>query len=118
VHFAAFFRYMESAEHEFLRSLGLSVVSGTQHDHISWPRVGAQCDFRSPARFDDELEIEVAVESLGSRSVTYGFKIARGETLIAEGRMTAVCCQIQPPKPPESIEIPAAIREKLAAYCQ
>ena len=57
MHFAAFFRLMEQAEHELLRSVGLSV-----HDvasQISWPRVSAKCDYQSAARFED-LRLEPA----------------------------------------------------------
>ncbi len=40
VHFSAFFRYMEAAEHELLRSLGLSVHTKLADDLvISFPRV-------------------------------------------------------------------------------
>ena len=116
VHFTAFFRFMEVAEHDLLRSLGLSVVAQDQNEHISWPRVSAQCDYRAPARFDELLQIEVAIAQLGNKSVTYRFTITRDETLVAEGRMTAVCCRIRPQVPPEPIVIPAWIREKLAPY--
>jgi phenylacetate-CoA ligase len=41
VHFANFFRYMETTEHEFLRSLGLSVHATIDGRTISWPRIRA-----------------------------------------------------------------------------
>ena len=37
MHFASFFHYMESAEHEFIRSLGLSVHSLVEDDTLSFP---------------------------------------------------------------------------------
>ena len=58
IHFTTFFRMMESAEHEFLRSLGTSVVDKHPEDGsgaIGWPRREAQCEFHSPAVFEDEL---------------------------------------------------------------
>ena len=57
VHFATFFPMMESVEHEFLRHLGLSLMSRDPSGPVSWPRVHAQCDYRGPARFDDVLTI-------------------------------------------------------------
>jgi acyl-CoA thioester hydrolase len=116
VHFAAFFRYMESAEHALLRSLGLSVYSKIDGQTISFPRVAAHCDFRSPARCEDNLAIEVAVSRIGSKSVTYAFVVRRDETLIAEGKMTSVCCRLQEGGPPESIPLPEEIAKKLATY--
>src|SRR5438094_9966074 len=73
VHFANFFRWMESAEVEFLRSLGLSVAVQTGDEKLGFPRVAASCDYVRPARFEDVLEIAVTLRRLGSKSVTYGF---------------------------------------------
>ena len=55
VHFANFFRFMEAAEHAFLRSLGLSVVMEIDGGKYGLPRVSASCDYLKPARFGDEL---------------------------------------------------------------
>ena len=45
VHYSNFFRYMESAEHAFFRSLGLSVVDRPEHapegERVGWPRVSS-----------------------------------------------------------------------------
>src|SRR5437762_11390922 len=93
VHFTAFFRYMEAAEHDLLRSLGLRVLHETSTGQISWPRVAASCDFRQPARFEDELTIEVGIARIGEKSITYHFSFLCEGNLVAEGSMTSVCCQ-------------------------
>ena len=94
VHFARFFIFMETAEHQLLTSLG--VPPGSYQDDsgraFAWPRATATCDYLAPARFGDELDIRVTVERLGTRSLTYGFDIRRGDLPIACGRITAVCC--------------------------
>jgi 4-hydroxybenzoyl-CoA thioesterase/acyl-CoA thioester hydrolase len=113
VHFARYFSFMESAECELLRSLGLSVVMKWEGQKISFPRVGASCDFLSPAHFEDVLTIQVSVENVGRTSVTYGFKFFRGEVAVARGQMTSVCCRIVPGREIESIEIPMGIRDRL-----
>ena len=64
MHFSAFFVYMEQAEHELLRSLGLSVVAHDDEGEISWPRISATCDFRNPARFEDLLDIALTMLSI------------------------------------------------------
>ena len=47
VHFSNFFRYMEFAEVEFLRSKGLSVAwVELNGERIGFPRVSAACDYR------------------------------------------------------------------------
>src|SRR5688500_19512637 len=58
LHFSAFFQLMEQAEHELLRSVGLSVVMSDAEGKISWPRASAKCDFRSAVHFEEELAIE------------------------------------------------------------
>src|SRR5208283_4279712 len=74
VHFSNFFRYMERVEHEFLRSLGLSVHGVNGEDLVSWPRVSAECKFRAPLSFEDELDVRLLVREKRSKSVTYEFR--------------------------------------------
>src|SRR5579862_8605559 len=93
VHFSNFFRYMEAAECEFLRSRGLSVVMNFEGLHIGLPRVSATCDYSSPAKFQDLLDVAVSIERIGAKSVTYGFEFTRGGTVLARGKVTSVCCK-------------------------
>lgn len=113
VHFSAFFVYMEQAEHELLRSLGLSVASRDEEGEIGWPRISATCDFRNPARFEDVLAVEITIERLGRKSVTYRFRFTRADVEIALGSMTSVCCRIRPGQAPQAIEIPSWMAHKL-----
>ncbi len=79
VHFASYLCYMEQAEHELLRSLGLTVSEPLADGwHLSWPRVHVECDYQGSAAFEDVLTIQVAVERLGAKSVTYVFEFTRG----------------------------------------
>jgi len=89
VHFANFFRFMEVAEHEFLRSLGLVIHGESEGRETGWPRVNATCDYRKPARLGDVLTIRLTVEEVRTRSVRYGFVFLVGEELIAQGLITA-----------------------------
>jgi len=116
MHFASFFVYMESAEHELIRSLGMSIHSIVEDEHISFPRVHASCDYSSPARCEDVLDIAIAVTRLGTKSVTYEFRFTRDGHQIAAGTMTSVCCRVTPGKPPLSRPIPPEMAEGLKAY--
>ena len=116
-HFSAFFRYMESAEHALLRSLGLSVFQKLDGDDaLSFPRVNAQCDYQSPVRCEDTLDIAVTIQRLGTKSVTYAFDMTLDGTPVAAGRMTSVCCRIEPGQPPQAVAIPEEIAEKLRLF--
>ena len=74
VHFSNFFRYMESAEHAFFRSLGHSVTLSDIDDALGLPRVHAHCDYKRPLRFEDEVEIHLLIESVKHKSLTYQFR--------------------------------------------
>ncbi len=116
MHFASFFVYMESAEHELYRSLGMSIHSIVEDEHISFPRVSATCSYSSPARCEEVLDIAVAVTRVGTKSVSYEFRFTREGAEIAVGAMTSVCCRVTPGQPPVSRAIPVEIAEKLRMY--
>jgi YbgC/YbaW family acyl-CoA thioester hydrolase len=113
VHFSNFFRFMETAEVEFLRSRGLSVAMSWSGQRLGFPRVAASCDYLRPARFEDVLDIAVTVRNVGRKSVTYGFEFSlRGEA-VAQGQVTSVCCRVYDDHSFESVEIPSDIRALL-----
>jgi len=112
MHFSAFFLYMEEAEHEFLRSIGLGTFMEVEGETLSWPRVSASCDFRSPARFEEVMTIAVNVEELKPRAVTYSFEFDIESRQLALGKMTSVCCRMTT-EGPKSIEMPTWIAERL-----
>ena len=115
VHFSNFFRYMEAAECDFLRSRGLSVVMDFEGQGIAFPRVSATCDYVKPARFQDLLDVIVTIERIGTKSVAFVFEFSRAGEIIAKGKVTSVCCRTGHDKPLEGIEIPAGYRARLQA---
>ena len=96
VHFANFFRMMETTEHEFFRSLGFSIHSHEDGATIGWPRVSATCDYSRPLRFEDEVEIHLIVAEVRSRSIRYQFifRNAADGTEVARGGIAAVCATV------------------------
>jgi acyl-CoA thioester hydrolase len=119
VHFANFFRYMETAEHGFYRSLGFSVILDNLEPPLGFPRVHASCDYKKPLRFEDELEIHLLVQEKRSRVLSYFFKFSRlprndqPKTLVATGRVTVVCVAHYPDGAMEAVPIPNALAEKI-----
>jgi len=113
VHFSNFFRFMESAECEFLRSRGLSVKMDWEGQPIGFPRVAATCDYVNPARFEDLLDVAVSLDRLGVKSVTYGFEFTRDGLVIARGAVTSCCVRVLPGNQIEGIAIPAGYRARL-----
>jgi 4-hydroxybenzoyl-CoA thioesterase/acyl-CoA thioester hydrolase len=121
-HFSSLIIYMEQAEHALLRSLGLSVAhsaTATPNDstwrNVSWPRVRVECDFLSPAKFEDIVSINVFLSALGKKSVTYQHRLFIGTRAIATASMTSVCCKRENGTL-VGREIPAEIRDVLSTY--
>jgi len=113
VHFSRFFVLMEAAEHAFFRSLGTSVTATLDGDVIGWPRVSASCEYLSPARFEDEIDIHLSVRKKSVKTLTYGFELKRGDVLVARGRVTAACCLCNPGEPLRPIPIPDFIADRI-----
>jgi 4-hydroxybenzoyl-CoA thioesterase/acyl-CoA thioester hydrolase len=113
VHFSRFFIFMETAEHEFLRSLGTSVHTHIDGEEIGWPRLAASCEYLKPARFEDILDIEVIIKRKGNTSMTYEFLFRRDRVLIARGVVSSICCKIHPQHGLKKIPIPSFIAEKI-----
>ena len=95
VHYSNFFRYMETAEHGFFRSLGFSIVTRNADPPVGWPRVHAGCDFKAPLHFEDEVEIHMRVTEKKSKSLSYEFIFrklnAASPIEVARGTLTVVC---------------------------
>ncbi|MDA0578606.1 MAG: thioesterase family protein [Verrucomicrobia bacterium] len=114
VHFTAYFRYLEAAEHALLRSLGLSLFDAGGAARLDWPRVSASFDYRAPLRFDDEFDVRLRMQRLGQSSVTYRGEIVREGVVVAVGRATVVCCRVGKGGTLRAVRIPARVRALLA----
>ena len=117
MHYANFFRFMETAEHGFYRALGFSVVLDQLDPPMGFPRVHAECDYRKPLRFEDEVEIHLLVREKKPKSLSYEFRFRKigapaGEEA-ARGRLTIVCVTLQPDGRMAAAAIPAAIADRL-----
>ena len=115
VHFANFFRFMEAAEHAYLRACGLSVVTTWRGQKITFPRVSVSCDYVRQARFEEELTTEVRVDRIGRTSITYRFTVFRAEEELARGHITAVLCRVLADHMLEPFPFPDDLRERILA---
>jgi YbgC/YbaW family acyl-CoA thioester hydrolase len=117
MHFSNFFRFMETAEHAFFRSLGYSVVLSRNGLTLCLPRVHAECDYTAPLRFEDEVQVHLLVEKKTRRSLTYQFRIQRlgasAAQEVARGRLTVVCAERRSDGSMKAVALPAAIAEQI-----
>lgn len=106
IHYTAMFRYFESAEIEFMRSLGVTYAGR----ELDFPRVHVECDFYVPMRHDDLIDIEVCLTKLGRSSARLEFRTLKGDAVAAKGVIVIVCVN---KRTQQSIPIPADLRARL-----
>jgi len=121
VHFANFFRFMETAEHGFYRSLGYSVILDHLDPPLGFPRVHAACDYKKPLRFGDQVEVHLLVKEKRSRVLSYFFRFAKVASeresvppiLVATGILTVVCVAHYSDGRMEAAPIPPELADKI-----
>jgi YbgC/YbaW family acyl-CoA thioester hydrolase len=117
VHFSNFFRYMETVEHAFFRSLGGSVVMPEFDPPLGLPRVHAECDYLHPLRFEDEIEIRLYVIEKKPKSLSYLFRFqklnAHPPIEVARGKLTVVCVAHGRDGKLKSVAIPRMVADRI-----
>lgn len=117
VHYSNFFRYMESAEHAFFRSLGISVLMDKHMPPYGWPRVHTECDFKAPLKFEDEIEIRVLVAEMKIKTLTFLFRITKingpGPIEVAVGKFVTVCVTLGDKGTFQSMPIPKSLTDMI-----
>jgi YbgC/YbaW family acyl-CoA thioester hydrolase len=112
-HFTSFFVYFEVAEQKLFRDvLKINPRDKFGPDKIvGLPRVESYCQYFSPARFDDLLEVELRVAALGRTSISYEFSIQNKTSgkLSASGKVKVIAVN----ESFQSVEIPKEIAELL-----
>jgi acyl-CoA thioester hydrolase len=98
VYYANYLVWFELGRVELLRSLGLA-YSQMEKDHkLILPVVEANCRYRHPARYDDEILIETRPSFVRNSVLKFAYRILRagpdGEEpkLLAEGETIHVVC--------------------------
>jgi YbgC/YbaW family acyl-CoA thioester hydrolase len=119
MHFSNFFRWMEACEAAFYRSLNLPLISFVPGSVVGWPRVKASCDYKSPLRFNDVIEVKLFIKEVRSKAVLYVFqfrKVEAGRVLpavLAQGEIAAVCVTADAEGKMIAQPIPADVRARL-----
>jgi acyl-CoA thioester hydrolase len=85
IHFTAAFRWAEATETSLYRELGL--LDGEYGD---WPRRHVEAEFRRALVFEDEVEVRLRVERVGTTSVTFAWDVVCDGEVAIVGRHTVV----------------------------
>jgi acyl-CoA thioesterase FadM len=84
---------------------------------LGWPRVRAECDYKKPLRFEDEVEIQLLVREKKSKAIAYTFifrkRTGQGAEEVARGGLTIVCVTHRPDGSMAAVAIPEEIASRI-----
>ena len=107
-YYANYFIWFEVGRCELLRSLGGS-YRDMELNGVMLPAIEAHCEFRSPARYDDALEISTTSSLLSPARVEFNYQVVRSSdrAVVAIGRTihAAIDGSGRPRRLPKDIEM-------------
>ena len=78
-HHSNYIRWMEEARIDFLEHIGYGYAQ-LEHDGITSPVIGIECQYKHPTTFDDEVEIIVRVEEFKGVRLVIGYTMTKAAT--------------------------------------
>ncbi len=92
VYYANYLIWFELGRVELLRQLGFDYKRMEVEDDCWIPVVEANCRYKSPARYDDDLLIQTEIAAMRSSVLKFHYRIERAmdRQLLAEGETTHV----------------------------
>lgn len=109
--FPQFFVLMQDAFEDLAVSRGFDLNGVVTREGFFLPLAHAECDFRSPLLWGDEIAVHITVEKLGRTSFTLGYRFeSPRDKHAAQGRTVQVVADTTTHKP---IALPAALRAAL-----
>ena len=112
VYHSRYLDWLEAARGEFIRSLGSTVLQWQERDVI-FPVIEVRLRYKSPARYDDLLAIEVWPTLIERVRLNFAHRIVNQDgKLILEAETFHVCAGVnEKPK-----RLPEELTEKLASF--
>ncbi len=88
VYYANYLVWMEVGRVELCKACGFNYRDMEQEDGIYLAVAEAQCRYRSPARFDDEVIVRTWIETANPRVATFAYemRLAEGGRMLATGQ--------------------------------
>ena len=110
VYYSNYLVWFEVARAELLRDIGHTYREIEEGLGLRLMVLEVRCRYKSPARYDDLVNIACSVTKLGSSSITFAYKVTRGEDILTEAETVHVFTDtIGKPK-----RMPQTLREVLS----
>ena len=113
VHYLRCYVWVDEAFHGYLYERGFHIREVVDAG-FGLPYLNSTCRYMRPLTLEDEVEIHVAVVKSDAKGFTLKFSINKvgDDTVAVEGELVRRCIQAVPPR---SIEMPAVLKEAIAA---
>jgi len=111
VYYANYLRYFEASRNEFIRSKGLRYRDFEEEHGLVLPVTEAHVNYRTPARYDDLLTVEISLDEARRASARFAYRILREGELLATGHTVHACVDLEG----KVRRMPPGLLQKLAA---
>jgi len=91
VYYANYLKFIERARTEWVRGLGVDQRALRTEAGIVFAVRRIEADYLRPARFDDELMVETAVQSVTGARIVLDQQITRGGERLFAAKVVLVC---------------------------
>ena len=95
VYYANYLRFFEAARNEFIRAKGLRYRDFEAEHRLLLPVVEAHVSYRTPARYDDLLSVEISLAEARRASARFEYRIVRDGEVVATGHTVHACVDLE-----------------------
>lgn len=113
VYYANYLRFFERARTEWLRAIGFEQTQLVSDSGIVFAVRHVEIDYRSPARLDDALVVELQIADLGRASLSFRQRLLRDDALLSAATVKVVCLNHLTFRP---VAIPTTVRDRIHAH--
>lgn len=85
VYYANYLVWMEVARVDLCKACGFNYRDMEREDGVLLAVAEANCRYKSPARFDDEVTVKAWIEDANKRMVTFQYEMRVGDREVATG---------------------------------
>jgi acyl-CoA thioester hydrolase len=112
VYYANYLIWFEVGRTEWLRHSGWSYRQMEHEGGVQLPVIEAHCEYRQPARYDDEIDISARATLLTPVRIRFDYRLTRvaDDTLLAEGHTIHAAVDLTG----RPCRLPERVRESLA----
>lgn len=90
LHHSKFFEYFEMGRTDLLRLAGIR-YRDLEARGVLFAVARAECRFKAPARYDDELVLTTRIERMTRARIDHSYVLRRGQTVVCEASSTLAC---------------------------